>query len=668
MAYSMHRRKVLRSSSAPALTRRQKKVVSPTVVAKAAALSPDFPVREAKPWARNPPKRNAVVGSRCRTATLAAAPAPRPRATRRCLAVAPVLAALPTSAAHAGGAATATAAAAAAAATGSDGALTVVTKLVVPYRPTSHGQQLVLVGNCEALGNWDPKKGVRFTWCEGHSHIAETELPIHTDMACKLVVLGDNGSAVWEPDVDRELLLAPSSLAGRAAGYTLLCHWGFPTYTQFLPNSLRRGASGSAGGSGTAAGAARGGRASSGSGHHTRPAASGGDNPIIAGVKRALAHASGNRERFAVIPGVASSWEEEGASEAAAEAEEDESLVAQCQVTVLVPPSGPKLKPEQSLVLVGSSTALGRWDPANGLPLERAGEESPMWSAQAELPLGEGLLAKVVVVDSVSGEAQIWEPCENRSLARHLGATRPVLITAYWGAAPTHCMEVDRLAAGAAAGAASSPQVVQLLRQQLAATSTQLDGLRRERDEARKAVAAGEEHVRKLEVEVKTLDRGHGRLELVQLADQLQTTRRLYETTKREAAQLGGTMGVTRQLCDAAKRELAGLAAQLEAARAAYDALAPQVEIMERQLASTHRAFEATKPELRALEVQLDRARSMFDRTLQKIEAAKALTAAAADVDPAAMAAAAAAAARRRSVGESAATPRVREVQYARHF
>ena len=65
------------------------------------------------------------------------------------------------------------------------------------------------------------------------------------------------------------------------------------------------------------------------------------------------------------------------------------------QVTVLMPKNGPKLKPEQSLVLVGSSAALGRWDPANGLPLERAGEDSPMWTSQAELPLGDSLQAKV---------------------------------------------------------------------------------------------------------------------------------------------------------------------------------------------------------------------------------------------------------------------------------
>ncbi len=31
---------------------------------------------------------------------------------------------------------------------------------------------------------------------------------------------------------NRELLLAPSSLAGRAAGYTIFCHWGYPECTQ----------------------------------------------------------------------------------------------------------------------------------------------------------------------------------------------------------------------------------------------------------------------------------------------------------------------------------------------------------------------------------------------------------------------------------------------------
>ncbi len=42
---------------------------------------------------------------------------------------------------------------------GLEGALSVRCKLVVPYHPTSHGQQLVLVGDCPALGSWDVKKG-----------------------------------------------------------------------------------------------------------------------------------------------------------------------------------------------------------------------------------------------------------------------------------------------------------------------------------------------------------------------------------------------------------------------------------------------------------------------------------------------------------------------------
>ncbi len=64
-------------------------------------------------------------------------------------------------------------------------------------------------------------------------------------------------------------------------------------------------------------------------------------------------------------------------------------------------------------------------------------------------------LAQVVVVDAVSGKAEIWEPCENRSLARYRGS-KPVMVTAYYGVAPTHSLEVDRLSAAAAA---SSPQV-----------------------------------------------------------------------------------------------------------------------------------------------------------------------------------------------------------------
>lgn len=43
-------------------------------------------------------------------------------------------------------------------------------------------------------------------------------------------------------EANRELLLAPASLASRAAGYTMLMHWGFPDCTQ-----VRAGAAGVAG-------------------------------------------------------------------------------------------------------------------------------------------------------------------------------------------------------------------------------------------------------------------------------------------------------------------------------------------------------------------------------------------------------------------------------------
>ncbi|EFJ44090.1 hypothetical protein VOLCADRAFT_118865, partial [Volvox carteri f. nagariensis] len=558
----------------------------------------------------------------------------------------------------------------------------------VSMRSTSHGQQLVLVGGCEALGNWDVKKGVEFSWCEGHSHTAEVELPIHSHIPCKLVVVGHGNQALWEPGDNRELLLAPSSLASRAAGYTVLCHWGYPDCSQVLANNLRRGGNGS--GSGTSTTGQR--------ANHQRSSAhsASGDNPIIAGVKKALAHAS-SRDHFAVLPGATSSWEGvvvEG------EGEDAGAVLVQCQTGF---PCGPTRRPilrdvtsqlkspDQTLVLVGSSPALGRWDPAQGLPLERCGEEdSPMWVSQTELPLGEGLQAKVVVVDSLTGQAQVWEPCENRSLTPvqssgagagggAVGGSRPVMITAYWGNPTTHCLEVDRLTA---AGAASSLQVVQLLRQQLASTSSQLEGLRRERDEAKRALSAGEEHKRQLEGAAKTMERSNGgggggsnivslqgRQDMMQLAQQLQTTRKLYDVTKKEAMELGGSVGVTRQLCDAAKRELASLATQLEAAKRAYEALAPQVERMEKQLAVTSRAFDATKPELLALETQLERARNLFDRTLQKIESAKALTSSG-DLDPVS-AAAVVRRVRSGSSGEAAAAVRsgaaaTREVQFAK--
>lgn len=41
--------------------------------------------------------------------------------------------------------------------------------------------------------------GLEFKWCEGHSHVLEADLPIHSPIACKLVVRGENNAATWEP-------------------------------------------------------------------------------------------------------------------------------------------------------------------------------------------------------------------------------------------------------------------------------------------------------------------------------------------------------------------------------------------------------------------------------------------------------------------------------------
>lgn len=46
---------------------------------------------------------------------------------------------------------------------------------------------------------------------------------------------------------------------------------------------------------------------------------------------------------------------------------------------------------------------------------------------------------------------------------------------------------------------------------------------------------------------------------MVQLAEQLATTRRLYEVTKKEAAELGGSVGVTRQVRGRAVEESCGV-------------------------------------------------------------------------------------------------------------
>jgi hypothetical protein len=42
---------------------------------------------------------------------------------------------------------------------------------------TDFGQEVYLVGNCSALGNWDVLQGVRLVWSPGHIWEGSVELP-----------------------------------------------------------------------------------------------------------------------------------------------------------------------------------------------------------------------------------------------------------------------------------------------------------------------------------------------------------------------------------------------------------------------------------------------------------------------------------------------------------
>lgn len=42
---------------------------------------------------------------------------------------------------------------------------------------TEFGQEVYLVGNCNALGNWDVLSGVRLKWGPGHVWEGSVELP-----------------------------------------------------------------------------------------------------------------------------------------------------------------------------------------------------------------------------------------------------------------------------------------------------------------------------------------------------------------------------------------------------------------------------------------------------------------------------------------------------------
>ncbi len=56
------------------------------------------------------------------------------------------------------------------------------------------GQQLVLVGGCPQLGDWDPQHGARLFNTGGHAHRVEVQMPVDVAVAAKVCGAGGSGA------------------------------------------------------------------------------------------------------------------------------------------------------------------------------------------------------------------------------------------------------------------------------------------------------------------------------------------------------------------------------------------------------------------------------------------------------------------------------------------
>lgn len=85
-----------------------------------------------------------------------------------------------------------------------------VCQFSVPYRPTSPGEAVVICGSVPELGSWDPEKGLKLTWHDGHNWRGRVEMPADTIFEAKVRAGGDGcglregagcrvckGSRVW---------------------------------------------------------------------------------------------------------------------------------------------------------------------------------------------------------------------------------------------------------------------------------------------------------------------------------------------------------------------------------------------------------------------------------------------------------------------------------------
>ncbi|WIA42683.1 hypothetical protein OEZ86_008641 [Tetradesmus obliquus] len=85
-------------------------------------------------------------------------------------------------------------------------------KFHVRYK-TDWGQEVYLVGNCAALGDWDVLAGVRLAWSPGHIWQGSVELPAGAHIQYKYVVRNADGSVVRWQEGDNVSLELPGGPA-----------------------------------------------------------------------------------------------------------------------------------------------------------------------------------------------------------------------------------------------------------------------------------------------------------------------------------------------------------------------------------------------------------------------------------------------------------------------
>jgi len=88
-------------------------------------------------------------------------------------------------------------------------------------RETKPGERVVVLGNVDALGNWDMGKAFRLKWTDGHVWCQTCEVPIDEEVEFKIVELKeDDGTMTWEGGENRSF-----KALGADHSLEVMCEW-----------------------------------------------------------------------------------------------------------------------------------------------------------------------------------------------------------------------------------------------------------------------------------------------------------------------------------------------------------------------------------------------------------------------------------------------------------